>query len=73
MNGHVAQHEEHSAEDAQSNHILPHCQYLEAEAGKNGGAGHFNVETVLLIHQGKVAHFIDDEAFEAEVEDGELR
>lgn len=72
MHNHIPQHQEHAAENGQPGDILPQGEYVEAEARQNGRARDFDVEAVLFVDEGLIAGFVDDEAFEGEVEDGEL-
>lgn len=68
----IPQHRKHSAHHSQSRDISPKSQHIETKTAQNRTAGDLNVETVFLVNKRQVAHFIDDQAFEAEVEDGEL-
>ena len=65
-------HKERPRHDRQSRNIAPQRQHIKAETAQDRTAGDFDVEPVLLVDERQVAHFVDDQAFEAEVEDGEL-
>ena len=67
-----SQHKERTRHDSQSRNITPKRQHIKAETAQDRTAGDFDVEAVLLIDEGQVADFVDDQALEAEVEDGEL-
>ena len=67
-----AKHEECARHDRQSRNITPQRQNIEAETAQDRTAGDFDVESVLLVDERQVAHFVDDQALEAEVEDREL-
>lgn len=69
---HVPKDQENSAENAQTQSIVPQSQDIETETRQDSGAGDFDVEAVLLVDEGKVADFVDDETFETVVVDGEL-
>ena len=66
------QHKERTRHNPQSRNITPQRQHIEAETAQNRTARDFNVEAVLLVDERQVADFVDDQAFETEVEDGEL-
>lgn len=68
----VTQHSKHGAHDSQSGDISPKGEDIEAERAQDRRTGDFDVETVFLVHEREVADFIDNQAFEAEVEDGKL-
>lgn len=65
-------HKERSRHNRQPRNITPQRQHVETETAQDSTAWDFNVEAVLLVDEGQVAHFVDDQALEAEVEDGEL-
>lgn len=65
-------HEKRTRHNSQSRNIPPQRQHIKAETAQDRTAGDFDVEPVLLVDEGQVADFVDDQAFEAEVEDGEL-
>ena len=69
MYGDISQHQKNAAEDGQSNSIRPQCEVVEAERAENGGAGDVDVEPVFVIREAQIPDFVDDQAFEAEVED----
>jgi hypothetical protein len=68
----VAQYQEYTAEDSQTDSIVPQCQIVEAKARQNGGAGHFDIKAVLVIHKTERLDFVDYQAFETEVENRQL-
>lgn len=72
MQRRVAQHSKDRAHDSQSHHVIPQSQHVEAKRAQNRAARNLDVEAVLVVDEREVAHFVDDQAFEAEVEDGEL-
>ena len=72
MHSDVRNDDERAGHDAQRNDIGPQRHGVETERAENGGAGHFDVEAVFVVDEGQVADFVDDEGFEAVVEDGEL-
>ena len=72
MHGGVGQDEEGAAEDAEADGVEPHVRVLEAEGAEDGGAGHLNVDAVLVVAEPQRADFVDDHALEAVVENGEL-
>ena len=65
-------HKERTRHDSQSRNITPQRQHIEPETAQDRASGDFDVEAVLLVDERQVTHFVDDQAFEAEVEDGEL-
>jgi hypothetical protein len=67
-----SKHEKRTRHNSQSRDITPQSQHIKAETAQNRTAGDFDVEAVLLVDERQVAHFVDDQAFEAEMEDGEL-
>jgi hypothetical protein len=68
----IPQHQKHTANHPQPGHILPQRQHIETKTAQNRTPRNFDVEAVLLVDEREVAHFVDDQALEAEVEDGEL-
>jgi hypothetical protein len=72
MQSRETQHEKRTRHNSQPRDIAPQRQHIEAETAQDRTAGDFDVEAVLLVDERQVAHFIDNQAFEAEVEDGEL-
>jgi hypothetical protein len=72
MQRRITQHEKRGTNNRQSTNIPPKRKHIKPETAQNRTTGDFDVEAVLLIDEREVAHFVDDEAFEAEVEDGEL-
>ncbi len=72
MHRKVSNHNKRGREDGQAYNIVPQRTVVEAESTEDGCAWDFDVETVLFVDQGEVFDFVDDEAFEAVVEDGKL-
>ncbi len=72
MHRKVSNHNKRGRKDGQPDNIVPQSTVVEAESAEDGCAWDFDVETVLVVDQGEVFDFIDDEAFEAVVEDGKL-
>ena len=72
MQSSVPQHQKHTTNQPQPRHIVPKRQHIEPETAQNRTARDFNVEAVFLVHEREGADCVDDQAFEAEVEDGEL-
>ena len=72
VHGSVAHDEEDAAVDGEADGVVPQREHIEAKRAQNRRAGHFDVEAVFLVDEGEVADFVDDETFEAVVEDGEL-
>ena len=68
----VSQHQEYTAEDCKTDGVTPERQNIEAEGAENGRSRDFNVKTIFVINERKVAHFVDNQAFETVVEDGNL-
>ena len=72
MHARVRKHDEDGAKDGEANGVAPESHDIETETAQDGGAGHLDVETVLVVDERQVLDFVDDEAFEAVVEDGKL-
>lgn len=72
MHRNVSNHNERGRKDGQPHNIIPQSAVVEAESTENGCARNFDVETVLVVDQGKIFDFVDNEAFEAVVEDRKL-
>lgn len=72
MQSHVTQHQKPSTKHRQADSVAPKRQDIKAETREDGGAGDFDVQAVLFVDEREVAGFVDDEAFEGVVEDGEL-
>lgn len=72
MQRRIAKHKESSTEDRKPDDIPPQRQNIEAKARQDSRARHFDVEAILLVDKGQVPDFVDNEAFEAVVEDGQL-
>jgi hypothetical protein len=69
----IPQHQKYTTNQPQTSHIVPKRQHIEPETAQNRTPRDLDVEAVFLVHKRQVAHLVDDQAFEAEVEDGELR
>ena len=69
VNSQIPQHQEHTTKDRQSNAIIPQLQDFESERAQDGWTRYLDIEAVFVVCQGEVAHFVDDHAFEPEVED----
>ena len=69
MHSQIGDQDESPGEDAETDDIFPQRQVVEAESTQDGRAGDFDVETVLVIDEGEEGDFVDDETFEAVVED----
>jgi hypothetical protein len=54
----------------ETDNIFPQSQVIKAKCAENGGTGYFNVEAVFMIDQSQISGFIDDQGFEAIMEDG---
>ena len=72
MNSRIPETQKHGTKHRQADGIALERQDVEAEGGQDGGARDFDVQAVLVVDEGLVAGLVDDEAFEGEVEDGEL-
>jgi len=72
MQRRISQHQKHATINRQPNRIVPKRQNVESESRQDRRTGDLDVEAVLVVHEREVADFVDDEAFEAVVEDGEL-
>lgn len=72
MNSSIAHDRENAANYSEADDVAPEREDVEAETAQNRRAGDFDVQAILLVDQGEVADFVDDQAFEAVVEDGEL-
>ena len=69
MHSDIGDHNESPRENGETNDIFPQSQVVESKSTQNRCAGHFNVETVLVIDESKECDFVDDESFETVVED----
>ncbi len=72
MHRNVSNHDERGRKNGQSHNIIPQSTIVEAESAEDGCAWYLDVETVFMVDQGEVFDFIDDEAFEAVMEDRKL-
>ena len=73
MHRKISQEDKSPAVHTQPYAILPQSLYVEAKGAEDGGSGDFNVKTVFVVDEGEVFDFVDDEAFEGVVEDGQLQ
>lgn len=72
MQRRISKHKEDSAKDREANCVVPQAQHVKPEARQNRTSRDFNVQAVFLVDERQVADFIDDQAFESEVEDRKL-
>lgn len=72
MHACIGKDDEDTAENGQSNGIMPQRKNVETKAAENGRAWHLNIKAVLVVNKREVLDLVDDETFEAVVEDGEL-
>lgn len=70
MHRQVCQDNEASGEDGKANDIAPQSKDVEAKGAEDRRARDFDVEAVLVIDQGQILDFVDDQGFKAVVEDG---
>ena len=63
---------ESARKDAETDNILPQSQVIKAKCAENGSTGYFDIETVFMIDQCQISSFVDDQGFEAIMEDGQL-
>lgn len=73
VNSQISQHQEAGTKCRQTYSIIPQVQDLETKRAQNRSAWHIDIKAVLFVKQTQIADFIDNEAFEAKVEDGELK
>lgn len=73
MHSDICNYDESPRENGEPNDILPQSQVVESKSTQDRCTGHFNVETVLVIDQSKECDFVDNQSFEAVVEDRELQ
>ena len=73
MHRSVGNHNKTAREDGKANNVFPQRTIVKAESAQYRGAWNFDVEAVLMIDQGEIFHFVDNETFKAVMEDGELR
>ena len=69
MHSDIGDHNEGPRENGETNDIFPQSQVVKSKSTQNRCAGHFNVETILVIDESKECDFVDDESFETVVED----
>ena len=67
MQRRIPQHQENPTIHRQPHTIAPQRQHIEAKRREDHRAGDLDIEAVLLVLEGEIAHFVDDEAFEAVV------
>ena len=72
MHGTVCNENERSRDYSKSNHVVPIGQGVETKSAQDRGTRHLDVQTILVINQGKVGHFIDNQGFKSIVEDRQL-
>lgn len=73
MHGEIGKDDKRASKHSQTNAVLPQSCGVEAERAEDSRARDFNVEAVFVVDEGEVFDFVDDEAFEGVVEDGQLR
>ncbi len=49
MHGSVPKNDERDAKNGEANRVHPHSLGIEAKAAEDGGAGHLDVEAVLVV------------------------
>lgn len=69
----ISQHDERASKHREANAVLPQRHSVKAKRAEDRRARDLDVEAVLVVHEGKVADLVYDEALEGVVEDGELR
>ena len=72
MHGAICNDDEGAREDGKPDHILPHSQIVKSKCAQYGGARYLDIEAVFMVDQSQVGGFIDDESFEAIVENRQL-
>ena len=72
MHCHISQHQEYTAEDCKTDGVTPERQNVEAEGAENCGTRYFNVKTILVVNERKIAHFVNNQTFETVMEDRNL-
>lgn len=68
MHTNVGNDNEHTTEYGKANNIVPQCQVVEAEGTQNTSTRHLNVETVTVVFEPELGHFIDNQSFVCIVE-----
>ena len=69
MHGSVRYHYEHAGKNSQANHVRPQRAVVEAERAQNRRTRDFNVEAVFMVDKCQIPDFVDDQRFEAIMED----
>ena len=85
VHGGIGQKDECAREYGQARNVGPQLKDVKAKGAEYGGAGHFDVETesresirgakchvdgsLLVVDQGEIFNFINNQSFEAVVED----
>ena len=72
VDSHVSQHQKGGAKDSEPDDVCPQGEHVEAKTGQNCGTRNLDIQAVFVVDEREVAHLVDNEAFEAVVEDGEL-
>jgi len=65
----IRKHYESGAVHTQSDRVNAEIIVVESEAGENCSTRNFNVEAVFVVDEAERRNFVDNEAFEAVVED----
>ena len=66
----IREDDERTTEYGKTDTVAPERQHVKAKGRQDGRAGNLNVDAVLVVDEREIAHLVDDEAFEAVVEDG---
>lgn len=64
----VCNDDKRTGNHSKSNHVIPIGLGVKAESAQDRGTGDFNIQTVLVINQGEVCHFIDNQGFKSIME-----
>jgi hypothetical protein len=70
MHGRIGKQHESGTKHGETDGVAPEGEHVEAEGREDGGAGDLDVDAVLVVDEAQVLDLVDDEALEAEVEDG---
>ncbi len=73
MHRDISNYNERGRKNAEADNVIPQSTIVEAKGTEDGCAGDFDVQAVFVVDQGEVFDFVDDETFEAVVEDRKLR
>ena len=68
----ICEHYENGTVHSQSDGINSKIFVVESEARENGSTRYFDIETILVVNEAEWRNFVDNEAFEAVVEDTQL-